>query len=142
MNDSAISIMDHAGFTPLTLDLLNPVQDQSLVKHMLECGPILEQQYFTDWVIKRRDEQEVVQALTASSPPTTSPVDKDILDIKDVAVMLKSTIDTVRRIPKEDLAVFDGPGRANLYLREFVIEYVKQLRKASPIDANLIDELL
>ena len=80
--------------------------------------------------------------LDSISSPIAGLMDKDVLDIRDAAKILRCSVDKVRRIPKEDLAVFDGPGRANLYLREHLIEYVQQFRIEPPIDTRCMEEAL
>lgn len=53
------------------------------------------------------------------------PVDSDILTLAEVAFILRSTVDTIRRIPRSELATFRGPGRERLYLRRHVIAYLE-----------------
>jgi hypothetical protein len=59
----------------------------------------------------------------AGFTPTPNP-DQDILDIKQVAALLRCTVDTVRRIPRFDLRPRRGPGKFHLYLREDVLTYL------------------
>jgi hypothetical protein len=63
--------------------------------------------------------------------------DPDILVIEDVARILRCTVDTARRIPREQLRSIPGPGRRQLYLREDVIAYVR-LRGRPPHNAELL----
>ncbi len=66
--------------------------------------------------------------------------DADILVTEDVARMLHCAVDTVRRIPRDELPVYRGPGRYNLYLREDLIRYVRTRRVCqSSIDRMLAE---
>ena len=59
----------------------------------------------------------------------TTPIphhNQDILDIGQVAALLRCSVDTVRRIPRGDLAPRRGPGRSNLYLREDLVDYLRR----------------
>jgi hypothetical protein len=58
--------------------------------------------------------------------------DPDILVIDDVARILRCTVDTARRIPRDQLRSIAGPGRRHLYLREDVIGYVRSRARQSP----------
>jgi hypothetical protein len=59
--------------------------------------------------------------------------DPDILVIEDVALLLRCTVDTARRIPRDQLRPNSGPGRRQLYLREDVVAYVRFRGRPSPI---------
>lgn len=74
--------------------------------------------------------------------PCNQLIDPDILSVADVARILRASIYTIRHIPKEDLPVYDGPGRPNLYLRDDLKIYIRQRRINAPISSSLIDELL
>ena len=50
--------------------------------------------------------------------------DRDILSIKEVAGLLRCSVDTLRRIPLQDLPAY-RIGRVNLYLRQDVIALVR-----------------
>ena len=66
--------------------------------------------------------------------------DADILVTEDVARMLHCAVDTVRRIPRDELPVYRGPGRYNLYLRDDLIRYVRTRRVCqSSIDRMLAE---
>lgn len=52
-----------------------------------------------------------------------------ILSIEEVAAMLRCSIDTVRRIPVDDLASYDGPGRGVLYLMDDVRTYLQHRKR-------------
>ena len=52
--------------------------------------------------------------------------DSDILDVAEVARLLRCGIDAARRIPRTELAAYQGPGKYLLYLRPDVLEYVKR----------------
>lgn len=55
-------------------------------------------------------------------------LDRDVLSLNEVAIILRCTRDTVRRIPRDELYVYRGPGRARLYLREDLKRYLRQRR--------------
>ena len=57
--------------------------------------------------------------------------DPDILVVEDVARILRCTVDTARRIPRDQLRSISGPGRRQLYLREDVIHYVRSRARPS-----------
>jgi hypothetical protein len=63
--------------------------------------------------------------------------DPDILVIDDVARILRCTVDTARRIPRDQLRSICGPGRRQLYLREDVIAYLRSRARSSP-NADLL----
>lgn len=52
-----------------------------------------------------------------------------ILSIDEVAAMLRCSVDTVRRIPVDDLASYDGPGRGVLYLMDDVRSYLQHRKR-------------
>ncbi len=65
----------------------------------------------------------------------------DVLTIEDVSTLLHCSIDTLRRIPKEELPVYRGPGRKHLYLREDIIRFVRCRRITGPDIDNLLREI-
>ena len=65
----------------------------------------------------------------------------DILVTEDVARILHCAVDTVRRIPRDELPVYRGPGRYNLYLREDVIRYVRTRRVIGPNIDRMLAEI-
>ncbi len=67
--------------------------------------------------------------------------DVDILVIEDVARLLHCSVDTLRRVPKEELPVYRGPGRKHLYLREDIIRFVRCRRITGPDINNLLREI-
>ncbi len=67
--------------------------------------------------------------------------DADILVTEDVARMLHCAVDTVRRIPRDELPVYRGPGRYNLYLREDLIRYVRTRRVIGPNIDRILAEI-
>ena len=69
-------------------------------------------------------------------------IDPDVLTIEDVALLFRCSVDTARRIPKDELPVYRGPGRSRLYLREDLITYLKSRRIDAPISAEFLDEVL
>lgn len=66
------------------------------------------------------------QAASASILDSLKP---DVLTITQVASMLWCSADSVRRIPIDDLPVYDGPGRFNLYVRSDVLAYLKNRKR-------------
>lgn len=63
--------------------------------------------------------------------------DPDVLVVEDVARVLRCTVDTARRIPRDQLPAYSGPGRHRLYLRDDLMTYVRALRQPTP-NATLI----
>ena len=68
-------------------------------------------------------------------------LDPDILVIEDVARLLHCSVDTLRRVPKEELPAYRGPGRKHLYLREDIIRFVRCRRITGPDIDNLLREV-
>jgi hypothetical protein len=69
-------------------------------------------------------------------------VDRDILSLEETSRILRCTVDTLRRIHRDELPVFRGPGRGNLYLREDVIEFVRSRRIVTvDVDDIFMEEL-
>jgi hypothetical protein len=58
--------------------------------------------------------------------------DPDVLVVDDVARILRCTVDTARRIPRDQLRSICGPGRRRLYLREDLLAYVRSLGRSAP----------
>ncbi len=58
--------------------------------------------------------------------------DRDILVVEDVARLLHCTVDTARRIPRDQLPAYPGPGRHRLYLREDLVAYIRRSASISP----------
>lgn len=52
----------------------------------------------------------------------------DILTLPEIARLLRCTIDTARRVPRTELPVYRGSGRARLYLRDDLRHYLRQRR--------------
>jgi hypothetical protein len=68
----------------------------------------------------------------ARSAPNHVGADPDILVVEDVARVLRCTLDTARRIPRDQLRSISGPGRRRLYLREDVLAHVRSLGRSAP----------
>ena len=68
-------------------------------------------------------------------------LDPDILVIEEVARLLHCSVDTLRRVPKEELPAYRGPGRKHLYLREDIIRFVRCRRITGPDIDNLLREI-
>jgi hypothetical protein len=54
--------------------------------------------------------------------------DKEVLYVQNVAQMLGCSVDHARRIPRNELPAYRGPGRWLLYLRDDVIRYLRTRR--------------
>ncbi len=68
------------------------------------------------------------------------PIDDDVLTIEDVSILLRCAVDTVRRIPLEELPVY-RVGKCNLYLREEVIRYLRTRSVQRPAVDQILDEV-
>ena len=71
------------------------------------------------------------------------PLDRDILSLTEVSAILRCSEDTLRRVPRDELPVY-RVGKANLYLREEVIRYVrvhKMIRPFAGLPNDLSDDL-
>lgn len=67
--------------------------------------------------------------------------DPDVLVVEQVAHLMRCSVDTVRRIPREDLP-YSRPGKHNLYFREDVLRYVRTRRiERTAVSVN-VDALL
>lgn len=64
-------------------------------------------------------------------------MDPNILVIEDVARILRCTVDTARRIPRDQLPAYLGPGRHRLYFRQDLFAYVRRLNQPAR-DAQLL----
>ena len=64
---------------------------------------------------------------TQVQPPPTILNEPDILEIEDVAKILRCSVDKVRRIPKTELVARTGPGKKLLYHRADIRNYFKNL---------------
>jgi hypothetical protein len=63
-------------------------------------------------------------------------LDTDVLGIAEVALMMRCSVDTVRRIPHDELPVY-RVGRENLYFREDVVRFVRT-RHVSRTDVETV----
>lgn len=79
--------------------------------------------------------------MTENTGTTLRSISADILVIEEVAELLRCSVDTLRRIPKQDLPVYAGPGRKQLYLREDIIRYLKGRRIIRPDVDRLVAEI-
>jgi hypothetical protein len=75
---------------------------------------------------------DIASATSIGSAPTHIGADPDILVVEDIARILRCTVDTARRIPRDQLRSICGPGRRRLYLREDVLAYVRSLGRSAP----------
>ena len=64
---------------------------------------------------------------TENQPRSKILNDPDILEIEDVARILRCSVDKVRRIPKTELVARTGPGKKLLYHRADILDYFKNL---------------
>ena len=75
------------------------------------------------------------------------PSNSEILDIKAASTLLHCSVDTLRRIPSDELPVY-RVGKSNLYLKDEVIEFVRTKRvreipnHLDQESVQFIDELL
>jgi hypothetical protein len=51
--------------------------------------------------------------------------DRDVFYVENVARMLGCSTDQARRIPRNQLPAYSGPGKRLMYLREDVLEYIR-----------------
>ena len=71
--------------------------------------------------------ERAAEAYIQRKPSRLGPILGDVLDVLEVAAMLRCSVDTVRRIPDASLPSRVGPGKCVLYLRTDVILYVESL---------------
>lgn len=64
-----------------------------------------------------------------SESASTDVAQSGILTIDEVAGVLRCSVDRIRRIPLDELASYDGPGRCLLYLLEDVLNYIRQQKR-------------
>lgn len=69
-----------------------------------------------------------------------TPLDKDILSLAEVSAILRCAEDTLRRVPYDELPAH-RVGKANLYLREDVIRYVRSRRVGGESPASLAQDV-
>jgi len=67
-------------------------------------------------------------------------VDPRVLVVDDVARILRCTVDTARRINRELLPSYPGPGRPRLYLYEDVISYIRGLGERGGLSGERVAE--
>ncbi len=79
---------------------------------------------------------------TVLRSPRTGPSDPEILAIEEAACILRCTVDTLRRVPRDQLPVYRGPGRSNLYLREDLKQFLRSRRILPAIPDELLREVL
>ena len=84
--------------------------------------------------IQRQDTiyDELATAVLALVAPTTS-----ILDANLAASLLHCSIDTLRRIPLEQLPTYEGVGRSVLYMKADIEDFVSKRKKHSRRGAGL-----
>lgn len=66
---------------------------------------------------------------------TTISTDSDLLSLEDLSRILLCSIDTIRRIPAEDLPVY-RIGKSNLHFRDEVLRFVRSRRVSAPCSVN------
>lgn len=74
-------------------------------------------------------------------PPAHRPRDLDILSLDELSHILRCSADTLRRVPVSQLPVY-RVGKANLYLRDDVVRFVRSRRVVRPNAELLIDEVV
>lgn len=70
-----------------------------------------------------------------------SAIADDVLTIEEVSQLLRCSVDTVRRIPLEELPVY-RVGRHNLYLKEEVIRFLRTRRVERPGVDLILDQVM
>jgi hypothetical protein len=113
-------------------------EDKQSIPH--ECGPIIDPR--TKTYIASLLEAKASNKRPEISLKHSKPIDPDILVIEEVAFICRASVYSIRRIPKEDLPVYRGLGRRNIYLREDLKRYIKLRRIQAPISSSFIDEIL
>ena len=141
MSNSTIKLSEPTDSFGSALDWLKTVHDNSCDEQALECGPVIDEQYKMDWVVMRGDVPST-KVTTVQPDLVHRTIDRDIFDIRDVAKILRCSVDRVSRIHKEDLAVYNGPGRPNLYLRDDLYQFLRSRRILPTISKNLLMEVL
>jgi len=78
---------------------------------------------------------------SATTRQPASAVDHDVLTVREVARILRCSIQSARSIPETELARYRGPGRHLLYLRADVIAYVRSRRRRNVAADELMREI-
>ncbi len=89
-----------------------------------------------------KSESQAQRNETTRLTSRSSPSDPEIFTIEEAARILRCTVDTLRRIPKDELPVYRGPGRSNLYLREDLKQFVRSRRILPAVPDELLREVL
>ena len=71
----------------------------------------------------------------------SQPQDSDILSLPELSQILRCSEDTLRRVPVSQLPVY-RIGKANLYLRDDVIRFVRSRRVVRGNADELIDDVV
>lgn len=71
--------------------------------------------------------EQLSEAYIRRKPSRLGAMLGEVLDVVEVAAMLRCSIDTVRRISDASLPCRVGPGKCVLYLKEDVLRFVKSL---------------
>lgn len=71
---------------------------------------------------------------------TEASIDREILGIENVAHILRCSVDKARRISRHELPARKGPGKALLYLRSDVLDFVRNLPTTDNELEVLVDE--
>ncbi len=85
---------------------------------------------------RRQDEHDPAATVRDSRPR-----DPDILSLAELSQILRCSEDTLRRVPVSQLPVY-RIGKANLYLRDDVLRFVRSRRVVRPNADVLIDEVV
>lgn len=63
--------------------------------------------------------------------------DRDVLVVEQVAQVMRCSLDTVRRIPREELP-YSRTGKHNLYFREDVLRYLRSRRVSAAMNVDAL----
>lgn len=137
-------------YSTAELTLLHRTEDQTDLSQVIEdkqipmithvCAPLVDPS--AEMFLMLRNDINLEKSHTNNQTSPHQTCDYEFLTVEDVARLLRSTVDTIRRIPKEDLPVYRGPGRPNLYLRDDLKIFLRQRRINAPISSSLIDDVL
>jgi hypothetical protein len=75
------------------------------------------------------DEVRVYDPILSAMTSALMVAQSGILSVEDVAAVLRCSVDTVRRVPVDELPSYDGPGRGILYRMEEVQGYLRRQKR-------------
>lgn len=68
--------------------------------------------------------------------------DHDFLTVEGVARLMRCSVDSARRIPRDELPAYLGPGRHLLYLRADLVTYLRRRNAAPALSGRALQALL